>query len=83
MNLEKQRKLQEYTRAIAEILYTEAESEQQFTLESIEKTIQTQLQQYVSPEIAAFFFKQSTGTTSGRTRKLTSTLDLLQKRYML
>jgi hypothetical protein len=55
MNPEKQRKLQEYTRAIAEILYTEAESEQQFTLESIEKTIQTQLQQYVSPEIAAFF----------------------------
>jgi hypothetical protein len=31
MNPEKQRKLQEYTRAIAEILYTEAESEQQFT----------------------------------------------------
>ena len=55
MNPEKQRKLQEYTRAIAEILYTEAESEQQFTLESIEKTIQTQLLQYVSPEIAAFF----------------------------
>lgn len=55
MNPEKQIKLQEYTRAIAEILYTEAESEQQFTLESIEKTIQTQLQQYVSPEIAAFF----------------------------
>lgn len=55
MNPEKQRKLQEYTRAIAEILYTEAESDQQFTLESIEKTIQTQLQQYVSPEIAAFF----------------------------
>ena len=43
MNPEKQRKLQEYTRAIAEILYTEAESEQQFTLEIIEKTIQTQL----------------------------------------
>jgi len=55
MNPEKTRKLKEYTRAIAEILYTEAESEQQFTLESIEKTIQTQLQQYVSPEIAAFF----------------------------
>lgn len=55
MNPKKQRKLQEYTRAIAEILYTEAESEQQLTLESIEKTIQTQLQQYVSPEIAAFF----------------------------
>ena len=48
-------KLKEYTRAIAEILYTEGESEQKFTLESIEKTIQTQLQQYVSPEIAAFF----------------------------
>jgi hypothetical protein len=55
MNPEKQRKLQEYTRAIAEILYTEAESEHKFTLEIIEKTIQTQLQQYVSPEIAAFF----------------------------
>jgi len=55
MNPEKQRKLQEYTRAIAEILYTEAESEPEFTLESIEKTIQTQLLQYVSPEIAAFF----------------------------
>lgn len=48
-------KLKEYTRAIAEILYTEGESEQKFTLESIEKTIQTQLQEYVSPEIAAFF----------------------------
>jgi hypothetical protein len=48
-------KLKEYTRAIAEILYTEGESEQKPTLESIEKTIQTQLQQYVSPEIAAFF----------------------------
>jgi len=43
MNPEKQRKLQEYTRAIAEILYTEAESEHKFTLEIIEKTIQTQL----------------------------------------
>ena len=55
MNPEQQRKLQEYSIAIAEILYTEAESEQQFTLEIIEKTIQTQLQHYVSPEIAAFF----------------------------
>jgi hypothetical protein len=55
MNPEQQRKLQEYSIAIAEILYTEAESEQQCTLEIIEKTIQTQLQEYVSPEIAAFF----------------------------
>lgn len=37
MNPEKQRKLQEYTRAIAEILYTEAESEQQLTLASYRK----------------------------------------------
>ena len=51
-------KLKKYTRAIAEILYTEGESEQKPTLESIEKTIQAQLQQYVSPEIAAFLSNQ-------------------------
>lgn len=76
MTPEQKIKLKKYTRAIAEILYTEGESEQKPTLESIEKTIQAQQQPYVSPEIAAFF-KQSTGTTAGRTRKLTSTLGLL------
>lgn len=70
MNPEKQRKLQEYTRAIAEILYTEAESEQQFTLEIIEKTIQTQLQQYVSPEIAAFFLSNQQGQLPAEPEKL-------------
>jgi hypothetical protein len=55
MTPEQKIKLKKYTRAIAEILYTEGESEQKPTLESIEKTIQAQLQQYVSQEIATFF----------------------------
>ncbi|MEO9125075.1 MAG: hypothetical protein ABI262_10365 [Microcoleus sp.] len=78
MNPEQQRKLQEYSIAIAEILYTEAKSEQQFTLEIIEKTIQTQLASVCQSRNCRFFFKQSTGTTAGRTSKLTSTLGILK-----
>ena len=78
MNPDKIRKLKEYTIAIAEILYAEADSEQQFTLEIIEKTIQTQLASVCQSRNCRFFFKQSTGTTSGRTRKLISTLGILK-----
>jgi len=57
MTPEQIRKLKEYSRVIADILYAEGELEQKPTLESIEKTIQRQIQQHVSPEIAAFFLR--------------------------
>lgn len=55
MTPEQKRKLKEHSTAIADILYTEAELGEKPTLESIEKTIQSQIQQHVSPEIASFF----------------------------
>ena len=57
MTPEQTRKLKEYSRAIADILYTEGELDEKPTLESIEKTIQGQIQQHISPEIAAFFLR--------------------------
>lgn len=57
MTPEQIRKLKEYSRAIADILYTEGELDEKPTLESIEKTIQGQIQQHISPEIAAFFLR--------------------------
>ena len=55
------RKLKEYSSAIAEILYTEGELGESPTLERIEKTIQAQLQEHISPEIASFFLGSQQG----------------------
>ena len=49
MTPEQIRKLKEYSRAIADILYTEGELDEKPTLESIQKTIQGQIQQHISP----------------------------------
>lgn len=57
MTPEQKRKLKEHATAIAEILYIEGKLEEKPTLESIEKTIQGQIQQHISPEIAAFFLR--------------------------
>jgi hypothetical protein len=57
MTPEQRRKLNSHSRAIAEILYAEGELGEKPTLENIEKTIQGQIQQHVSPEIAAFFLR--------------------------
>lgn len=78
MNPEKHRKLQEYTRAIAEILYTEAESEQEFTQRKYRKNYSDTATAVCQSRNCCFFFKQSTGTTARRTRKLTSTLGILK-----
>jgi hypothetical protein len=51
------RKLKEHSRAIADILYAEGALGEKPTLERIEKTIQVQLQEYISPEIASFFLE--------------------------
>ena len=55
MNPEKQRKLQEYTRAIAEILYTEAESEQQFTQRKYRKNYSDTASTVCQPRNCCFF----------------------------
>ncbi|MCA2624923.1 MAG: hypothetical protein IM507_16660 [Microcystis sp. M20BS1] len=54
MNPENQKKLQEYARGIAEILYQEAAPEDLASLGDIEKTIRQQTLDYVTPQLGIF-----------------------------
>jgi hypothetical protein len=70
MTPDKKRKLKEYASAIADILYAEGELGENPTLESIEKTIQVQLQEYISPEIASFFLGNQQEQQQGEAENL-------------
>ena len=58
MNPENQKKLQEYARGIAEILYQEAVPEDLASLGDIEKTIRQQTLDYVTPQLGIFLSKK-------------------------
>lgn len=58
MNPENQKKLQEYVRGIAEILYQEAAPEDLASLGDMEKTIRQQTLDYVTPQLGIFFSKK-------------------------
>lgn len=54
MNPEKAEALKEHARAIAALLYEEADKEQLTTLAGIEKTVRDQLLEHVTPHIGVF-----------------------------
>ncbi len=54
MTPEKQARLQVCLQEVASILYEETNSAELTNLESIEKTVRSQMLEYVSPQIALF-----------------------------
>ncbi len=58
MQPEKAQQIQEYTEAIATLLYEEADPEKVKTLEGIEIAVREQVLKYVSPTIALFLSVQ-------------------------
>jgi len=59
MDAAKKAQLQTHARAIAALLYEEAEAEQVQTLAGIEETVRAQVLEHVSPEIGVFLSKQA------------------------
>ena len=57
MDAAKKAEIQAHARAIAALLYEEADAEQVQTLEGIETTVRAQVLEYVSPEIGVFLSK--------------------------
>ena len=54
MKIDKLKQIKAHANAIAELLYTETDSEQVKTLEGIEEAVRKHLMDYVNPEIAKF-----------------------------
>jgi hypothetical protein len=59
MDAAKKAELQAHARAIAALLYDEADAEQVQTLAGIEETVRAQVLDHVSPEIGGFLSKQA------------------------
>jgi hypothetical protein len=59
MDAAKQAELQAHARAIAALLYEEADAEQVQTLAGIEHTVRAQVLEHVSPEIGDFLSKRA------------------------
>jgi hypothetical protein len=57
MDTTKQAEIRVHARAIAALLFEEAEAEQVQTLAGIEETVRAQLLEHVSPEIGIFLSK--------------------------
>ena len=57
MDAAKKAEIQAHARAIAALLYAEADAEQVQTLAGIEATVRAQLLEHVSPEIGVFFYR--------------------------
>ncbi|WP_410503509.1 ISKra4 family transposase [Leptolyngbya sp. O-77] len=70
--------MQAHARALAALLYEETDPEQVKTLAGIEAAVRGHLLEHVSPEIGGFFIATSSGTTSGRKRRIESILGQLQ-----
>lgn len=54
MEADKLKQIKAHANAIAELLYTETDSEQVKTLEGIEEVVRKHLIDYVNPEVAKF-----------------------------
>jgi hypothetical protein len=61
MNKDKQERLKSCLKELATLLYEEADKSQLKNLESIEKTVRSQMLEYVSPEIAFFLLSKQQG----------------------
>ena len=59
MTPEEHQQVIEYSRAIAKILYKNANSEQIKSLAKIEEVVRSQMQEYVMPEVGVFLSKIS------------------------
>lgn len=59
MDAAKKAEIQAHARAIAALLYEEADAEQVQILAGIEETVRAQLLEYVSPEIGVFLSKRA------------------------
>ena len=58
MDEEKQERLKVCLKELAALLYQEADKSQLTNLEGIEKTVRSQILEYVSPEIALFLLRK-------------------------
>jgi len=58
MNEDKQERLKACLKELATLLYEEADKSQLTNLEGIEKTVRSQILEYVSPEIALFLLNK-------------------------
>jgi hypothetical protein len=58
MNEDKQERLKACLKELATLLYEEADKSQLTNLEGIEKTVRSQILEYVSPEIALFLLSK-------------------------
>lgn len=61
MNQEKQSRLKACLKELATLLYEEADKSELTNLEGIEKTVRSQMLEYVSPEIALFLLSKQQG----------------------
>ena len=61
MNEDKQERLKACLKELATLLYEEADKSQLTNLEGIEKTVRSQILEYVSPEIALFLLRKQQG----------------------
>ncbi len=61
MKQDKQERIKACLRELATLLYEEADKSQLTDLEDIEKTVRSQVLEYVSPEIALFLLNKQLG----------------------
>lgn len=59
MTLSQQQNLDKHIQAIAKILYEDTPPEQLTTLAGIEKTVRSQMQQHVMPEVGVFLSQRA------------------------
>ena len=80
MTPESQAEIDMYVESIARILYQEVKNtspDKLTSLVGIEISIRDQIRQQVGPKVANFFLRESTGTTTGRSRSLQSCIGTL------
>ncbi len=69
MNEDKQERLKACLKEIATLLYQEADKSKLINLEGIEKTVRSQILEYVSPEIALFLSRKQQEKLGGKLEK--------------
>lgn len=69
MNQEQQERLKACLQELAALLYEEADQSKLSDLESIEKTVRSQILEQVSPEIALFLSSKQQELKSGKAEK--------------
>jgi hypothetical protein len=69
MNEDKQERLKACLKELATLLYEEADKSQLTNLEGIEKTVRSQMLEYVSSEIALFLLSKQQGRVGEKSEK--------------